>query len=68
MVHPNIQNKDYCKIRKGDALFVDFDGNEILYDGASGDEIYPVFINEAAYYEKGIALYLTQKRTFKYGV
>ena len=68
MVHPNIQNKDYCKICKGDALFIDFDGNEILYDGAYGDEVYPVFINEAAYYEKGIALYLTRKRTFKYGV
>jgi aspartoacylase len=24
--------------------------------------VYPVFINEAAYYEKGIAMHLTQKK------
>ncbi|PSB66666.1 aspartoacylase, partial [filamentous cyanobacterium CCP1] len=31
----------------------------IYYNGAA--VVYPVFINEAAYYEKGIAMCLTQK-------
>ena len=38
-----------------------FDGQEILYEGTS--TVYPIFINEAAYYEKGIAMCLTQKKT-----
>ncbi|MHC5727533.1 MAG: succinylglutamate desuccinylase/aspartoacylase domain-containing protein, partial [Nostoc sp.] len=33
---------------------------DIFYEGAS--TVYPIFINEAAYYEKGIAMYLTQKQ------
>ena len=27
-----------------------------VYEGERGDEVYPVFVNEAAYYEKGIAM------------
>ncbi len=35
------------------------DGQEILYHGKK--ETYPIFINEAAYYEKGIAFISTEK-------
>lgn len=34
----------------------------MLYEGES--TVYPVFINEAAYYEKGIAFFRTEKITF----
>ena len=43
----------------GDPLFLKADGRKIRYDGPSGRV--PVFINEAAYGEKGIALSLTER-------
>ena len=58
MIHPQLQFQDYQPLHPGNPMFVTFDGEEIFYQG---DEIvYPVFINEAAYYEKGIAMYLTR--------
>ncbi|MDJ0844759.1 aspartoacylase [Crocosphaera sp.] len=60
MIHPNLQFKDYQPINSGDPLFLTFEGENILYKGLS--EVYPVFINEAAYYEKGIAMCLTKRR------
>jgi aspartoacylase len=41
-------------------MFLTFDGTTIAFDGES--TVYPIFINEAAYYEKGIAMYFTQKQ------
>ena len=46
-------------MQSGDAMFLTFDGITIPY---SGETTYPVFINEAAYYEKGIAMCLTRKQ------
>ena len=43
----------------GDPLFLKADGRKIRYDGPSGRV--PVFINEAAYGENGIALSLTER-------
>ena len=58
MVHPQLQFRDYQPIAPGDPLFLTFAGETIAY---AGDSVtYPVFINEAAYYEKGIAMCLTQ--------
>ena len=54
MVHPQLQAKDYKLLYPGDPLFLGFDGEVIFYQGES--TITPVFINEAAYYEKGCAL------------
>lgn len=59
MIHPQIQFRDYEPLHPGDAMFLTFDGTTIPY---SGETAYPVFINEAAYYEKGIALCLTRKQ------
>ncbi|MBW4599425.1 MAG: aspartoacylase [Calothrix sp. FI2-JRJ7] len=64
MIHPKRQFQDYQPLNPKDPIFLTFDGQEILYDGAS--TVYPIFINEAAYYEKGIAMCLTQKKTINY--
>ena len=59
MIHPQLQFRDYEALHPGDPMFLTFDGRAIAYEGSS--TVYPVFINEAAYYEKGIAMCLTQK-------
>jgi len=53
IVHPRLIGCAYPKIEKGEAIFIDFDGSEILYDG---DTTYLAFINEAAYYDQKIAM------------
>jgi len=59
MIHPQLQFKDYEALHPGDPMFLTFDGDTISYRGES--VVYPMFINEAAYYEKGIAMCLTEK-------
>ena len=63
MIHPQLQFKDYQPLHPGDPLFMTFLGETIPYSGKS--TVYPIFINEAAYYEKGIAMTLTQKQQLK---
>jgi succinylglutamate desuccinylase len=60
MIHPRLQFQDYQPLHPGDPMFLTFDGEEIIYKG--GSTVYPVFINEAAYYEKGIAMCITQMK------
>jgi aspartoacylase len=60
MVHPELQDKDYQALNPGDPMFITFDNKAIVYEGAS--TVWPIFINEAAYYEKGIAMCLTQRQ------
>ncbi len=59
MIHPQLQFKDYQPLTPGEPIFLTFEGEAIAYEGTS--TIYPVFINEAAYYEKGIAMCITQQ-------
>jgi aspartoacylase len=59
MIHPQLQFRDYEALHPGDPMFLTFDGRAIAYEGKS--TVYPVFINEAAYYEKSIAMRLTRK-------
>ena len=63
MIHPDLDGHDYCELKKGDKLFRTFDGKDILYEGeADGStSVWPIFINEPAYYEKDIAMSLTVK-------
>ena len=63
MIHPDLLGRDFGELRKGDKLFRTFDGKDILYEGeADGREsVWPIFINEPAYYEKDIAMSLTVK-------
>ncbi|MCC5649093.1 aspartoacylase [Nostoc sp. XA013] len=60
MIHPELQDKDYQALNPGDPIFINFDGKTIVYEGAS--TVWPIFINEAAYYEKGIAMCFTQRQ------
>lgn len=60
MIHPQLQFKDYQPLHPGDPIFLTLEGQAIAFDGAS--TVYPIFINEAAYYEKGIAMCLTEKQ------
>ena len=57
MIHPHRQFQDYQAVNPGDPMFLTFQGNTINYAGKT--TVYPIFINEAAYYEKGIAMSLT---------
>lgn len=59
MVHPWLQFRDYEALHPGEPMFLTFDGKEIVYEG--DETVYPVFINEAAYYEKGVAMCITQQ-------
>ncbi|MBN4004134.1 aspartoacylase [Nostoc sp. LPT] len=60
MIHPELQDKDYQALNPGDPIFITFDEKTIVYEGTS--TVWPIFINEAAYYEKGIAMCLTKKQ------
>jgi succinylglutamate desuccinylase len=62
-IHPELQNRDYEPLHPGDSMFLTWDGYSIPYRGES--IVFPVFVNEAAYYEKGIAMVLTQKQLLK---
>mgnify|MGYP006313262567 FL=1 len=61
MIHPDRQGADFKELKEGDKIFKTFDGQDILYHG---ETVFPVFVNEAAYYEKKIAMSLT-KRTME---
>ena len=61
-IHPERQGKDWIPLVEGDPLFLKPDGQVIRYHGPDGQV--PVFINEAAYGEKGIALSLTVRETW----
>ena len=61
-VHPQRQGSDWKPMRRGDPLFQRADGSCIAYEGADGEV--PLFINEAAYAEKAIALSLTLRESW----
>lgn len=60
IIHPDLIHRDYEPITPNQPIFLSFAGQEILYQGDS--IVYPIFIGEKAYQEKGIALCLTQKK------
>ena len=67
MIHPDLDGHDYRELTKGDKLFRTFDGKDILFEGEiDGRSVYPIFINEPAYYEKDIAMSLTVKTVEKW--
>ncbi|XP_070849194.1 N-acyl-aromatic-L-amino acid amidohydrolase (carboxylate-forming) B-like isoform X2 [Chaetodon trifascialis] len=59
-IHPQLQDRDFCLLQPGDPLFQTFSGETLRYKGK--EPLYPFFINECAYYEKGIAISLARKR------
>ncbi|MDE5084850.1 MAG: succinylglutamate desuccinylase/aspartoacylase family protein, partial [Trichodesmium sp. St18_bin1] len=56
-----LQGKDYQKLSPGDPMFLTFENQTIYYQ--EENPVWPVFINEAAYYEKGIAMCLTTQES-----
>ncbi|CAJ1086251.1 N-acyl-aromatic-L-amino acid amidohydrolase (carboxylate-forming) B-like [Xyrichtys novacula] len=59
-IHPKLQDRDFCLLHPGDPMFQTFSGETLRYKGK--EALYPFFINECAYYEKGIALSLARKK------
>lgn len=59
MIHESLQDQDYEPLNPGAPIFRRLDGTVIHFEGPS--TVYPVFINEAAYYYKRIAMSLTRK-------
>lgn len=59
---PSSQDRDFEPLQPGAPIFQMFNGEDVLYQGEP--TVYPVFINEAAYYEKGVAFFQTEKLTF----
>jgi aspartoacylase len=59
MVHPDLQDKDYELIKKGDPLFLTMTGETMVYDRE--EALCGAFINEAAYYDVSVGLSLMRK-------
>lgn len=59
MVHQDRQDKDFLAVQTGDPLFLTLSGDVFRYEG---ETLYALFINEAAYYEKGFAMCLARKK------
>uniref|UniRef100_A0A673IGJ3 N-acyl-aromatic-L-amino acid amidohydrolase n=2 Tax=Sinocyclocheilus rhinocerous TaxID=307959 RepID=A0A673IGJ3_9TELE len=57
-IHPQLQDRDFCLLKRGDPLFLSFSGETVKYEE---EPLHPFFINEAAYYEKEIAFHLGKK-------
>ena len=63
-MHSQRQSKDWQELKKNDELFCKLNGEIIRFDE---DEPYiPVFINEAAYVEKNIAMSFTKKELWNF--
>ena len=58
MVHQERQDRDFTLIKQGDPLFLTLENETIAYEG---EPRYTIFVNEAAYYEKGFAMCLARK-------
>ncbi|XP_047373114.1 N-acyl-aromatic-L-amino acid amidohydrolase (carboxylate-forming) [Sciurus carolinensis] len=59
IVHPQLQDRDYEPLQPGAPIFQKFSGEDVRYEGHA--TVYPIFINEAAYYEKHVAFLRTEK-------
>ena len=59
MVHPRLHGNDYCALKPGEPMLLKFDGESLVYQGEN--TVYPIFVNEAAYWENQIAMYLTTR-------
>ena len=59
MISPDLDGNDWKPLHPGDPLFLTFDGETIPYKG--NNVVWPVFINEAAYFRNKIAMSITTK-------
>ena len=63
-VHPLRQSKDWYPLKINDELFLMPEGKTIKFE--EKDTFIPVFINEAAYMEKNIAMSLTKREVWEF--
>lgn len=57
-LHVFLQDNDFKLLQRGNPIFMSFSGETVKYDG---EDLYPFFVNECAYYEKKIAFHLARK-------
>lgn len=72
-IHPDLQGRDFSEIKDGDPMFMNLDCSDRYFSkkahGVDKDtKVYPFFINEAAYYEKGIAMMLGTRTAITYTI
>lgn len=67
IVHPSIQHHDFTPIKKGEPVFLNMACDETIgfvpteEEESTNETCYPFFVNEAAYYEKGIAFMIAHR-------
>lgn len=59
-IHPGFQGKDFAAIEGEYLPFKKFSGEEVMME--TKEEMFPIFINEAAYYPSKLAFTLCRKR------
>ena len=64
IIHPARQGSNWIPIENGEPLFIKADGTILRYEG--DESLIPVFINEAAYAEKNIAMSLTKREIWDF--
>eukprot|EP00188_Purpureofilum_apyrenoidigerum_P000624 Plantae.Rhodophyta-Purpureofilum_apyrenoidigerum.ctg1286.p1 GENE.Plantae.Rhodophyta-Purpureofilum_apyrenoidigerum.ctg1286~~Plantae.Rhodophyta-Purpureofilum_apyrenoidigerum.ctg1286.p1 ORF type:complete len:323 (+),score=43.67 Plantae.Rhodophyta-Purpureofilum_apyrenoidigerum.ctg1286:108-1076(+) len=63
MLHPQIHGADFGRLRLGDPIFQRWDGSDITFEGPEdGEDLTFFFANEAAYYEKNVAMTLARRK------
>ena len=63
-IHPLRQSKDWYPLKRNDELFCKFNGEIIRFE--ENNNYVPVFINEAAYAEKNIAMSFTKRELWNF--
>ncbi|MCH2158009.1 MAG: aspartoacylase [Oleiphilaceae bacterium] len=60
MIHPQLQDQDYCQLSPGEPIFILDTGETVLFE--YHEPVYVAFVNEAAYYDQAHGLSLMRKR------
>jgi aspartoacylase len=63
-IHPDFQGKDFVAIEGDYTPFKAFSGENLRMK--TKEKLYPIFINEAAYYRTGLAFTLCRKKDMKF--
>tara|TARA_Y100001968_G_scaffold181095_1_gene165840 strand:+ start:77 stop:994 length:918 start_codon:yes stop_codon:yes gene_type:complete len=65
VIHPDLQNNDWQPLKKEQPLFMDAN-SKVVSKFSRDDCLVPVFINEAAYLEKNIAISITKREVWEF--
>jgi len=63
-IHPDFSGKDFCCLKGNFKIFKTFKGEDISI--SNKDEVFPIFINEAAYYPQNLAFTLCKKKIISF--